>query len=173
MFGWLFDDDLVYLNYLSNICKKMQSECIHQAMLPQNSGGQACSGPAHAAKVISDLLDSTLQSVPSAFRCRRWEPYKHKDTNEPLQFLLLKSAITVFSFEIQKSFGLGYHFNPQCSASGISESSACSGTCSRGEVKHCPMAQPSAAPHNNTLWREYPPPVTICGFKCDSSAGNC
>ena len=47
IFLLLFDDYCVYLSYLINICKNMQSEwlsqfCIRQAMLPQNTGGQPC-----------------------------------------------------------------------------------------------------------------------------------
>ena len=55
-------------------------------MLPQFTGGQA----ARPAKVISELLDSSLQSVPRAFRCRRWESYEREDVNSPLQFFHLK-----------------------------------------------------------------------------------
>ena len=46
--------------------------------------------PARPAKVISSLLDSPLQSVPRAFRCRRWQSYECNDANSQLQFLHLK-----------------------------------------------------------------------------------
>ena len=45
---------------------------------------------AHPAKVTSDLLDSSLQGVPRAFRCRRCISYERKDANSPLQFFHLK-----------------------------------------------------------------------------------
>ena len=67
--GWLLDEDWVYLSHLINICSNMQSEwltqfCIRQAMLPQIPVVR----PARPAKVISDLLDLSLQSVLRAFR---------------------------------------------------------------------------------------------------------
>ena len=46
--------------------------------------------PARPAKVISNLLDSSLQSVLSALRCWRWHSYECKDANPTLQLLHLK-----------------------------------------------------------------------------------
>ena len=56
--------------------------------------------PARPAKIISNLLDSSLQSVSRALRCQRRQSYKCKDANLPLQFLHLKvknhSVCTVY-----------------------------------------------------------------------------
>ena len=46
--------------------------------------------PARAEKVISDLLDSSLQGDPCDLGCRRWQSYERKFANSQLQFLHLK-----------------------------------------------------------------------------------
>ena len=49
--------------------------------------------PARPAKVISDLLHSSLQNVPNTFWCRRLESYEREDADSPLQFSIWNSRI--------------------------------------------------------------------------------
>ena len=89
---------LCLFELFDQICKNMQSEwltqfCICLAMLPQNTGGQAC------VSSEGNLCDSLFclihhcKSSPHAFLYRRWpqwESYEREDANSPLQFLQLE-----------------------------------------------------------------------------------
>ena len=46
--------------------------------------------PERTEKVVSDLLDSSLQGVPCALRCLRWQLNEREEANSPPQFLHLK-----------------------------------------------------------------------------------
>ena len=63
----VFDQDLLFDQYsLYKICKVNDSPNFAFAgYAASNTGGK----PAGPAKVISDLLDSSLQSIPRAFGC--------------------------------------------------------------------------------------------------------
>ena len=85
---WLFDDYLIYL------IRKWTTEapqCHHSP----NFARLCClkipvARPARAEKVISDLLDSSLQGDPCDLGCRRWQSYERKFANSQLKFLHLK-----------------------------------------------------------------------------------
>ena len=78
--GWLFDDYCVYLTYLINICRNMQSEWLTQfAFVGLCFLKIPVVRPARPTNAISDLFDSSLKSVPRAFR-RLQHPDGHNVT---------------------------------------------------------------------------------------------
>ena len=88
LIGWLlndyliinFDDYCVYLTYLINICRNMQSEWLTQfAFVGLCFLKIPVVRPARPTNAISDLFDSSLKSVPRAFR-RLQHPDGHNVT---------------------------------------------------------------------------------------------